>query len=86
MSRPMTESKYFRGSNFCLLATAALLAWAPMLPLFSNGSIQSALAQDDPIEPPPTEIPRNPNASPITEPDTEPATEPSTEQLQASQD
>ena len=60
----MTESKYFRGSNFCLLATSALLAWAPTLPLFTNGSMQSALAQDDPIEPPPAETPRNPSATP----------------------
>ena len=63
----MTESKYFRGSNFCLLATSALLAWAPTLPLFTNGSIQSALAQDDPIEPPPVETPRNPSATPATQ-------------------
>ena len=54
----MTESKYFRGSNFYLLATAALLAWAPTLPLFFNGVNEVASAQDDPIEPPPAETPR----------------------------
>ncbi len=64
MSRLMTEPKYFRGSNFCLLATATLLAWAPTLPLLNHGFTQSAIAQNDPIEPPPSETPRNPNAPP----------------------
>ena len=48
--------------NFYLFAGAALLAWAPVLPLLTNGSTQVAAAQDDPIEPPPTETPRNPIA------------------------
>ncbi|MSR34563.1 MAG: hypothetical protein EXS12_07190, partial [Phycisphaerales bacterium] len=76
MYRPMTESKYFRGSNFCLFATAAFLAWTPTLPLFTNGSIQSVIAQDDPIEPPPAETPRNPSAPPKPPPSTTPVTDP----------
>ena len=73
--------------NFYLLAGAALLAWAPALPLLTNGSTQVAAAQDDPIEPPPTETPRNPTApvksgtsepAPVVEPapSSEPATDP----------
>ena len=67
MSRPMTESKYFRGSSFCLLATAVLLALA---------TTQVTKAQNDPIEPPPSEKPRNTNAAPKTN-DPAPAAEPS---------
>ena len=87
MSRPITESKYFRAMNFYLFAGAALLAWAPALPLLTNGVNQVAAAQDDPIEPPLTETPRNPTApvksgtsepAPAAEPapSSEPATDP----------
>ncbi len=73
--------------NFYLFAGAALLAWAPALPLLTNGVNQVAAAQDDPIEPPPTETPRNPTApvksgtsepAPAAEPapSSEPATDP----------
>ena len=67
MSRPITESKYFRAMNFYLFMGAVLLAWIPALPLYTNGAIQIAAAQDDPIEPPPAETPRNPSAKPATQ-------------------
>ncbi len=67
MSRPITESKYFRAMNFYLFMGAVLLAWIPALPLCTNGAIQIAAAQDDPIEPPPAETPRNPSAKPATQ-------------------
>ena len=67
MSRPITESKYFRAMNVYLFVGAVLLAWIPTLPLCTNGAIQIAAAQDDPIEPPPAETPRNPSAKPATQ-------------------
>src|SRR5664279_5234647 len=68
MSRPTTESKYSRRLNSYLLAASFLLAWAPTLPAFINGVNQTAAAQNDPIEPPPSETPRNPTPPAVKPP------------------